>query len=415
MSKPSVSVEEALDRIRPGSHVLLHSACAEPQTLVEGLVAGIRAGRPNLSDLTLVSLTYRGGGAAAPPYADISLLKDGLLRLKSFFPVAALKQATREGLVDCVPVSFANLPGLIRAGILRPDVALMQVSPPNEQGYCSFGAAAAMVPALLETEIPVIAEMNRRSPFTYGVQAPAERFTAIVESDRELIEAQPSVLGSLERQVAANVAELVPDGATVQLGVGAVPEAVMEQLAHRRNLGLWGSALADGAVGLIRCGAVTNLNRTFDKGLTVASILLGTRRLFDFVHRNPLIELRDIDRCNSPMEIARIRGLVSINSALEVDYEGQVNSETLGGIPVAGAGSVTDYVSGVWHAENALSIIALPSATPSGRPRIVPRFAEGTPVTLPRHMVQVVVTEKGIADLRGKSLSERARLLKSIA
>lgn len=415
MSKPSVCVEEALDRIRPGSQVLLHSACAEPQTLVEGLVEGIRAGRPNLRDLTLVSLTYRSGGAAAPPYADVSLLKDGLLRLKSFFPVAALKQAAREGLVDCVPVSFANLPGLIRAGIFRPDVALMQVSTPDEQGHCSFGAAAAMVPALLETDIPIIAEMNRRSPFTYGVQAPVERFAAIVESDRELIEAQPSVLGSLERQVAANVAELVPDGATLQLGVGAVPEAVMEQLAHRRNLGLWGSALADGAVELVKCGAVTNLNRPFDRGLTVASILLGTRRLFDFVHRNPLVELRGIDRCNSPLEIARIRGIVSINSALEVDYEGQVNSETLGGTPVAGAGSVTDYISGVWHAEDALSIIALPSATPSGRPRIVPRFAEGTPVTLPRQMVQVVVTEKGIADLRGKSLSERARLLKSIA
>ncbi|MBW8833322.1 MAG: acetyl-CoA hydrolase/transferase family protein [Burkholderiales bacterium] len=405
----------ALDRIAPGDHVLLHSACAEPQTLVEGLVEGIRARRPNLRDLTLISLTYRTGGAAAPPYADLDLLRDRLLRFKTFFPVAALKQAAREGLIDYVPVSFANLPGLIRAGIFRPDVALMQVSPPNEQGHCSFGAAGAMVPALLKTDVSIIAEMNRKSPFTYGVQAPVERFAAVVESNRELIEAQPSVLGSIERKVAANVAELVPDGATVQLGVGSVPEAVMEQLAHRRNLGLWGSALADGAVDLIRCGAVTNLNRSFDRGMTVASILLGTRRLFDFVHRNRLVELRDLDHCNSPIAISKIRGLISINSALEVDYEGQVNSEILGAMPVAGAGSVTDYVSGVWHAEDALSIIALPSATPSGRPRIVPRLAQGTPVTLPRQMVQIVITDKGIADLRGKSLSERAQLLKSIA
>lgn len=415
MSTASVCVEEALDRIKPGDQVLLHSACAEPQTLVEGLVAGIRAGRPNLRDLTLIALTYRSGGAAVPPYAALDLLKDRLLRLKSFFPVGAFREAAREGLVDYVPVSFANLPGMIRAGIFRPDVALMQVSTPDEQGNCSFGAAVAMVPALLETGVPIIAEMNRRSPFTYGVQAPVERFAAIVESDRELIEAHPSVLGALERQVAANVAELVPDGATAQLGVGAVPEAVMEQLAQRRNLGLWGSALVNGAADLIECGAVTNLNRPFDRGLTIASVLLGNRRLFDFVHRNPLVELRGIDRCNSPLEVARIPGLVSINSALEVDYEGQVNSETLGGTPVAGAGSVTDYVSGVWHAPDALSIIALPSATPSGRPRIVPRLAEGTPVTLPRHMVQIVVTEKGVADLRGRSLSERARLLKSIA
>jgi 4-hydroxybutyrate CoA-transferase len=202
MSTASVCVEEALDRIAPGSQVLLHSACAEPQTLVEGLVEGIRARRPNLRDLTLISLTYRSGGAAAPPYADAELLEDRLLRFKTFFPVAALKQAARDGLVEYVPVSFANLPGLIRAGIFRPDVALMQVSPPTEQGYCSFGAAAAMVPALLETDVSIIAEMNRRSPFTYGVQAPVERFAAIVESDRELIEAQPSVLGALERRVA---------------------------------------------------------------------------------------------------------------------------------------------------------------------------------------------------------------------
>lgn len=406
-------LEEALETIRPGDNVLLHSACAEPRTLVEGLLAGAAAGRKHLAGLTLLALTYAGPDNP-PPYADTALLEAGGVRVKTFFPIPALRRAFAAGLADYIPAGFASLPMLVRKGLIQVDVALLQVSLPDEHGRCSFGPSAALVPTILDAGIPIIAEMNRRTPFVGGVLAPLGRFAAIVESDRDLVEAPPSPIGPVERQIAAHVAELVPNGATVQLGVGAISEAVLDCLSVRRDLGLQGSAILDGAVDLIRSGAVTNLGKPFDHGKTVGSLLLGTRRLFDFAARNSLISLQGIDRCNSPLVIAAIPGFITINSALEVDYWGQVNAEAIGEAHIAGAGSQVDYAVGAWHAPDALAIITLPSVTPSGRPRIVPRIT-GAPVTTPRHLAQVVVTEKGVADLRGKSLGERERLLRAIS
>lgn len=412
------TVEEVLERIKPGHSVLLHSACAEPQTLVEGLVAGIRAGQPHLQNLTVYALTYRGAGAPPPFYAAPDLLQSGQLRLKSFFPHPALKEAARLGLVDYVPVSLSTLPGLLRGGFIRPDLAFLQVSPPDDSGKCSFGPSADLPEAILAAGIPAVAEMNRRMPFVYGPQAAVEQFAAVIESDRELLEVPSLVAGPTERQVAANVAELIPDGATVQLGVGTIPEAVMDLLKERRNLGLHGGAFSDGLVDLYESGAVTNTHKTLDRGKSVSSLLIGTRHLFDFAHKNPLLELQPIDRCNHPQTIAQLPNFVSVNSALEVDYWGQVNAETIGDWQLAGVGGQLDYVSGAWYGQNSFSIIALPSATPGGKPRIVPRLAggatAGATVTTPRHLAQVVVTEKGAVDLRGRSLGERERLLRSI-
>lgn len=407
-----VPLEEALEILRPGDEVLLHSACAEPATLVEGLMDGAERGRPGLRGLTLSALTYRGPDKA-PAYADVARLEACALRIKTFFPIPALKPAMAAGLADYVPVSFASLPGLLRARVLRPAAALLQVSPPDALGRCSFGPSAALVPAILEMGVPIIAEMNRRMPFVYGVLAPMDRFAAIVESDRDLVEAKPSPIGPIERKIAENVAELVPNGATVQLGVGAISEAVMAYLAHKRDLSLAGSAVLDGAVDLIRSGAVTHRDKPFDRDKTVGSLLLGGRRLFDFAHQNPAIELRGIDHCNSPLRVAGYRRFTSINSAIEVDHWGQVNAEAVGEAQIAGAGSQVDYAVGAWHGDDAKAIIALPSATPSGRPRIVRRLSG--PVTTPRQIAQFVVTERGVADLRGRSLAERERLLRAIA
>jgi 4-hydroxybutyrate CoA-transferase len=408
-------VEEVLERLRPGSRVLLHSACAEPQTLVEALIGGIRAGQPNLQNLTVYALTYRATGAPTPLYGAPDLLQSGQLHLKSFFPHPSLREASRLGLVDYIPVSLSTLPGLLRKGFIRPDWAFLQVSPPDEFGRCSFGPAGDLPEAILEAGIPVIAEMNRQTPFVFGPHVSPESFAAIVESDRPLLEVPPLVAGPTERQVAANVAELIPDGATVQLGVGTIPEALVEFLKLRRNLGLHGGALSDGLVALYEAGAVTNALNPLAPGKTVSSLLIGTCRLFDFAHANPLLELQPIDRCNNPALIARLPGFISVNSALEVDYWGQVNAETIGDWQLAGVGGQLDYVSGAWYGQDSLSIIALPSATGSGKPRIVPRLAAGATVSTPRHLAQVVVTEKGVADLRGKSLSEREKLLRSIS
>lgn len=409
-----MSVDKALDFIEPGMEIILHSACAEPQSLVEALIAQARGGRVNLSNLTLYALCYRGRTSSAPPYADVVALETAGIRVKTFFTIPALRAAQRAGCVDHVPSSFSSLPGLLRGRFIRPAMALLQVTPPDEHGRCSFGPSAALVPALLQLGIPIIAEMNRRMPFVAGPFAPVERFTAIVESDRELVEAAPGAIGEIERQIAANAAELIRDGANVQLGVGGVSEALLQCLTSRKHLGLVGSAVLDGAVDLIESGAVTNLGNPFGRGKTVGSLLLGTRRLFDFASRNPQLELTGIDACNNPMTVASIPQFVSVNSAFQVDYWGQVNAEMIEEDQLAGAGSQVDYTVGTWHGEESVAMIALPSRTLSGRPRVVPRLANAA-VTLPRQLAQIVVTERGIADLRGRSLSERERLLRAIS
>ncbi len=406
---------EAFDIIQPGSQLLLHSACAEPQTLVEKLVEGIRNGQPNLQNLTLYTLTYRGSGAPLPAYAEPSLLQNKKLSLKSFFPHAVLRPATASGLVDYVPASFSTLPGLLRAGYIKIDAALVQISPPDEQGLCSFGPAADLIPALLDLGVPLIAEMNRRMPFVQGPSARLERFAAIIESDRPLIEVPPLKSGPVEQQVAANVAELIQDGSTVQLGVGSIPEAVASNLHTRRNLNIHGGALGDWFIDLLNSGAISNTGKPFDQGKSVAALLIGTARLFDFAHHNLQIELQGIEVCNNPLRTARLPRFVSVNSALEVDYWGQVNAEALGANQLAGVGGQLDYVIGTWYGPEACSIIALPSATRDGQPRIVPRLPGGAPVATPRHLAQIIVTDKGVADLRGRSLSERERLLKAIS
>ncbi len=415
MTSKAVAVEEALQMIKPGSHVLLHSACAEPQTLVEGLIARVRAGDAHLQDLTLYALTYRGAGAPPPAYADLALLQKGRFRLRSFFPHPSLKEVARAGLVDYLPASFSTLPGLLRAGFVRLDFALVSVTPPNEAGLCSFGPAADLIPALLDLKVPLLAQMNRQLPFVNGPLVPVEQLAAYIESDRTPIEVPALAIGPVERAVAANVAELIRDGATVQLGVGTVPEALMEFLRVRRDLSLHGGALSDGIVDLLESGAVTNAGKPFDRGKTVAALLIGTQKLFGYAHHNPAIELQGIDLCNNPLQIARLPRFVSVNSALEVDYWGQVNAEALPGWQLAGVGGQLDYINAAWYAPDGFSVIALPSTTPAGQPRVVPRLAAGVPVTTPRHLAQVVVTEKGVADLRGKTLSERERLLRAIS
>jgi len=406
---------ECLEHIPAGARIGLHSACAEPQTLLEALMGGIKDGQLNLQGVTLYALTYRGAGAPPPLYAELELLRTGKLKLKSFFPHPALREASQAGLVDYVPASFSTLPGMIRRDIIRLEVALLQITPPDEDGYCSLGTSADYAAALVDAVPILIGEINRQMPRVNGPRVPLDRFTAAVESDRPLLEVPPLTVGEIERQVAANVASLIGDNSTVQLGVGTVPEEVARLLTTRRNLNIHGGALSDGIIELLESGAVTNADKPFDVGKSVTALLIGTRRLFDYAHEHPGLQLQGIDQVNGPARIARLPNFVSVNSAIEVDYWGQVNAEAVGNWQLAGVGGQLDYVIGAWGATNGLSIIALPSVTPKGQPRIVPHLKEGAPVSTPRHLAQIIVTEKGIADLRGKSLEEREKLLKNIS
>ncbi len=406
---------ECLEHIPTGARVGLHSACAEPPTLVEALIGGIKDGQPHLQGITLYTLTYRAAGAPPPLYADLELLREGKLKLKSFFPHPALREASQAGLVDYIPASFSTVPGMIRRDIIRLEVALLQITPPDEDGFCSLGPSADYAAALVEAVPILIGEINRQMPRVNGPRVPLDRFTALVESDRPLLEVPPLPVGEVERQVAANVAALIGDNSTVQLGVGTVPEEVARLLTTRQNLNIHGGALSDGIIELLESGAVTNANKPFDVGKSVTALLIGTHRLFDYAHEHPGLQLQGIDQVNDPARIARLPNFVSVNSAIEIDYWGQVNAEAIGNWQLAGVGGQLDYVLGAWGAPNGLSIIALPSVTPKGQSRIVPRLKEGAPVSTPRHLAQIIVTEKGIADLRGKSLEEREKLLRAIS
>lgn len=407
--KPLKNVDEALNLIKPGTSVMLHSACAEPQTLVERLVQGIKTGQPNLQNLTIYALTYRH---SVPPYADLELLQSGKLKLKSFFPHSVMREVAQAGLVDYIPVSFSGLPGLLTGGYIKIEAAFLQLALPDENGLCSVGPSADCVEAILETTPTLIGEINRQMPQTFGLRLEPNQFAALIESNRPLVEVPSSPIGALERQIATYVMEFIADGATVQLGVGTTPEAVAELLTTRRDISLHSGAITDATIALLESGAITN-SRSIVPGVTIASLLLGTRRLFDYAHQNPAIEVRSLDFINSPRTTTQLNQLVSVNSALEVDYWGQVNAEAVGNWQLAGVGGQLDYIQGAW-ASGGVSIIALPSVTGSGRPRIVPRLSAGTPVTTPRHLAQVVITENGIADLRGRSLSEREKLLKQL-
>jgi 4-hydroxybutyrate CoA-transferase len=408
------TIEKALELIEPGSSVVLHSACAEPQTLLSALIEGIKTGQPHLQGLTVCALTYRDGKSPLPLYAEPELLQSGLLKHQSFFPHAVLRPATRAGLVDYIPSSFSNVPYLIRNGFVRADVAMLTVSPPDADGFCTLSIGYDYAEALVDTARVRIAEVNRFAPVTNGVRVPISKFHAVIETATPLLEVPPARIETIDRQVAANVMEFVRDGATVQLGVGTIPEAVIEYLKERRNLNFHSGAISDGVVDLIESGALTNAGKPIDTGLTVTSLLIGTKKLFDYAHNNPNFGFRPIDYTNSPLIMVQLPDFVSINSAIEVDYWGQVNAEQVGDWQLSGIGGQLDFVTGAW-VNGGVSIIALPSTTANGKPRIVPRLSEAVPVSTPRHLAQIVITEKGIADLRGKSLSERERLLKAIA
>jgi 4-hydroxybutyrate CoA-transferase len=413
MREKFVRVETALELIKAGSTIILHSACAEPQTLLHALINGMKAGQPNLQNLTVCALTYRSAKAALPAYADMELLQSGTLRLLSFFPHAVLRPTNRAGLVDYIPANLSTIPYLIRKGFVRADVGMFTVSSPDNEGFCTLSTSSDYAEALLDSAGVLIAEINRQAPPTNGMRVPLNKFHALIETDTPLLEVPAAKIEELDLKVAANVAEFVRDGATVQLGVGTIPEAVIEYLKQKRNLSLHSGAVPDGTVDLMESGAVTNANKPVDKGKTVVGLLIGTKKLFEYARNNPNFSFRPVDYTNSPLILAQLPDLVSINSAIEVDYWGQVNAEMVGDWQLSGTGGQLDFVTGAWAAEG-VSIIALPSTTAGGKPRIVPRLSENVPTTTPRHVAQVVITEKGVADLRGKSLSQREQLLKAI-
>ena len=401
-----VSAEQALKVVKSGDRVVTAHACAEPPALIEALVA--RA--PELRNVEIIHMVAMGPAKYAQPGMEASF------RHNALFVGGSTRKAIAEKRADYTPCFFSEIPRLFRDRILPVDVALIQVTPPDADGFCSYGLSADYTLAAAESAGTVIAQMNENMPRTGGAKIHLDSLHLIVEQNDPLIELKPPAIGDLEKLIGCNVATLIPDGATLQLGIGAIPDAVLLFLKDKKDLGIHSEMFSDGVVALAEAGVITNLKKTIHPGKFMVSFLMGTRKLYDFVNNNPSVEMHPVDYINDPCLIGLHDNMMSINSALQVDLMGQVNAEMIGSRQFSGIGGQVDFVRGVSRSKGGKSIIALPSTASGGTiSRIALELDRGAAVSTSRNDVHFIVTEYGIADLRGKSLRQRAEALIAIA
>lgn len=407
--EPSVvSAAEAVAAIGSGESVYLGSSGAVPRILVEALCARGRKGV--LRDVTLRHIhTGRTEDYAAPEF-------EGVFRSESFFIGENMRRQIQRGAADYIPISLHDTPRLIRDGVVGCDVAMVQVSPPGRHGRVSLGISVDVGLAAIETAKLVIAVVNRNMPYTYGDgEIDLDRIDFLVEDDSPLDETHFPLPNEIERAIGRHCAELVEDGSCLQLGIGAIPNAVLSQLSDRKDLGIHTEMFADGLLPLVEAGVVNGSRKKIDRGKIVASFLMGSRRVFDFVDRNPMVRMREAAYTNDPFRIARNPKVVAINSAIQIDLTGQVCADSLGMRMYSGVGGQLDFIYGASRSEGGRPIIAMPSRTTRGISKIVPVLESGAGVVTPRSRVHYVATEYGVVDLYGKPLQQRARLLISIA
>jgi len=401
-----VTAEEAVEGVISGHRVFVHTAAACPQRLVNALTA--RA--PSLTNVEMVHLHTEG----LAPYADEGMERS--FHTHAFFVGANLRTAVAAGRADYIPVFLSEVPALFRRGILPLDVALVQVSPPDAHGFCSLGVSVDASLAAVQTARRVVAQINPHMPRTHGDGLiHVRQIHDAVEVDDPLPEHQPPALTDVERAIGQHVAELVEDGATLQMGIGAIPDAVLAALGSHRNLGVHTEMFSDGVIDLVEKGVITGRCKARHPGRIVASFLVGTRRLYDFVDDNPLVAMVDSAYVNDAAVIRKNPKVTAINSAVEVDLTGQVCADSIGTRQFSGVGGQMDFIRGAALSEGGKPIIALPSTTSKGASRIVAFLQHGAAVVTTRAHVHYVVTEHGVAYLYGRTLRQRARALIAIA
>lgn len=400
----AVSAAEAVGAIGPQDVVLL--GMREPPTLLGALLVACE----RLRGLRLVVSSVLGQAPYAAPEARQAF------RVSALFVGPALRKAVRERRASYLPCHFSAVPQLIRTGDLPVTVVLLHLSRPDAEGWCSTGLVADYTSAALASARLVIGEISAAMPYVYGRnRVPLTALDLVVESDAVPEGFARPKSGPLEQAIGAHVATLVPDGATIEIGYGAVPEATLTALASHRDLGLHSGMLGDGVMHLIQQGVITGRRKTIDRCLAVAGAIRGSAELYRWVDRHPTVRLEPFEYTHSIHTIAQIETFVAINSALQVDLTGQVNAEGLGWVTLSGAGGQVDWVRGALASSGGRSIIALPSLAGGRHSTIVAGFSPGTPVTTTRAEAHYVVTEHGVANLRGKTLPERAQALIAIA
>jgi len=401
------NLEDALRAVKRGAKVFLGTACAEPQYLVEGLID--RAGR--LHDVQVLHFITLGDA----PYTEKRF--DTRFRHNTFFVGPNTRDAINEARADYTPVFISEIPSLFRKGIVPIDVALIQVSPPDRHGYVSLGISVDIVKAAVDSARLVIAQVNRNMPRTLGdTFIPVHKIHTFVEHDAPLVEFRYPELDDVGRAIARNVAKLVSDGDTLHLGFGHIPYGVLRFLSDRKDLGVHTEVISDDFVDLIEQGVITGERKTLNPGQVVCSFCIGTRKIFDYVQDNPRIGFYPAEVIYNPLVIAQNERMVSVGSCLEVDLSGQICSESKGFHFYSGIGGRLDFIRGAAMSKGGKSIITLPSTTKDGhQSRIRAHLQEGAGVVATRGDVQYVVTEYGIAYLRGKTVRERAMALINIA
>jgi len=399
------TVEKAIRLIPRGRRILIGSGAAEPHELVEGLVA--HGG--HLADNDIVHLMTLGPA----PYVQPGM--EQRFRHTAFFIGHNVRAAVAEGRADFMPVFLSEIPALIKSRRVRIDVALIQVSLPDRHGYVSLGVSVDIVRAAVESADLVLAEVNPKTPRTHGDSfIHVDRIDALVPVDYPLPELPAKTADEVSTEIARHVASLIPDGATLQLGIGKIPDAVLAALSNHHDLGVHSEMFSDGVMDLVQAGVITGRKKTLLPGKAVTSFLMGSQTLYDWVDDNPIVEMRPSNFTNDPFNVARNDRMVAVNSALAVDLTGQVAADTLMGNFFSGIGGQVDFIRGAARSHGGKPIIALPS-TAKGASRIQPALEEGAGVVTSRGDVRYVVTEFGIADLWGKNIRQRTLALIEIA
>ena len=401
------SAERAMRLIRRGHRVFIGSGCGEPQHLVQAL----ERVAIELADLEVLHLLSLGRTS----YTDKTF--QDKVRLKSLFVASGSRQAIAEGRADYTPIYLFDVPELFHSGHTTIDVALIQVSPPGEHGFCSLGIAVDIVKAAATNANVVIAQVNPRMPRVLGDSyIHVGDLDVIVEHEEELLEMPPPLMNETAHQIGKHVAKLIEDGSTIRAGVGSVSNAALYSLAGKKDLGVHTDMLTDAYLHLVEGGVITNTRKTLHPKKIIASFCMGSRKLYDFVHNNPMVEFHPIEYTNDFSVISKNEKMVSINSALQVDLSGQVCADSMGYIIYSGVGGSVDFIRGSTLSKGGKSIIVLPSTTLDGNEsRIVPHLSEGAGVVNTRGGVHYVVTEFGAVNLHGKTVRERALALINLA
>ncbi|MDE6949440.1 MAG: 4-hydroxybutyrate CoA-transferase [Lachnospiraceae bacterium] len=401
-----MTAEKAIKLIRSGDRVVIAHAVGVPLAVTDVLVEH----KEDYRDVEIVQMVSMGNAKFCEPGTE------GHFRLNSLFLGAQSKPAVRDGRGDFTPCSFSEIPKLFEE-MLPVDVAVIQVTPPDKHGYVSCGVSVDYTLPAAQKAKRVIAQVNAEMPRTWGDTClHVSDIDAFVEIDHPVLELSLPHIGEVERAIGENCAKLIRDGDTLQLGIGAIPDAVLLFLKDKKDLGIHSEMISDGVVELIESGVITNKKKTLHPGKVVVSFLMGTKRLYDFADDNPVIAMYPVDYVNDSYVIGKNDNLVSINSCVQVDFMGQVASESVGATQISGIGGQVDFVRGARRSRGGRSIIAISSTAGKGKiSKIVPLLDEGAAVTTSRTDVDYIVTEYGAAHLRGKTLKERARALIEIA